>query len=83
MTWEPGKPVLTDEDHRQWAQWRKDRKRQQQRQRRASNPRIDYYPTPAALATVEALWRPIAGHDLSSIISSIIEEWSHRNNASP
>lgn len=85
MTWEPGKPVLTDDDHQQWAQWRKDRKREQQRQRRARYPRIDYYPTPAAHAIVTGLCRPRVGHDLSSIISRIIEQWSesHRNNQMP
>jgi hypothetical protein len=44
MTWQPGQPVMTERDRREWEQWRRDSKREAQRSRRARYPRIDYYP---------------------------------------
>lgn len=81
MTWKPGQPVVSDDDRIAWEGWRRDRKRQQQRERRARNPRIDYYPDAHALATINQLRRPWTGGDLSSVISKIINEWAawHRN----
>ena len=76
MTWQPGRPVVTAQDHADWQAWRKDRKRQQQRERRATNPRIDYYPSDEAHAIIGALMRPQAGHDLSSVINRIVTEWA-------
>lgn len=82
MTWEPGQPVLTEADKAQWQEWRRDRKRQQQRARRASHPRIDYYPSPEALALIESMWRPHAGRDASSVINRLIVECAKRCHGS-
>lgn len=82
MTWQPGRPVLSARDQQDWQQWRKDRKREQQRERRAANPRIDYYPDAQALATIQSLCSASAGGDYSSVINGIVHEWSarcHRN----
>ena len=82
MTWHPGQPVVTEQDHKDWAQWRKDSKREAQRARRARYPRIDYYPDDEADELIRSLTRPVVGHDLSSVINTIVAEWSeqcHRN----
>lgn len=79
MAWKPGMPVVTIDDHAQWQQWRCERKREQQRLRRANNRRIDYYPDKAAAKVIDAQWRPAAGHDISSIINRIIQEWSQQS----
>lgn len=75
MTWQPGTPVLTAQDHLDWEQWRKDRKREGQRQRRASNRRIDYYPDATAAAAIDAHAGNWAGGDFSSVINRIVGEW--------
>jgi hypothetical protein len=76
MTWQPGVPVRTDQDRREWETWRRDRKRQQQRERRARYPRIDYYPDPAATEVIARLWSHRVGCNLSSVINRIIAEWT-------
>ena len=78
MTWEPGQPTPTDADKAAWREWRRNRKRQQQRDRRTSHPRIDYYPSPAALEAIQQHLRPWAGGDLSSTINRMVEEWVSR-----
>ena len=76
MTWRPGTPVVSAEDRADWLAWRKDRKREQQRARRACYPRIDYYPSPEAVAVIDRLRFPAYGGDLSSIINRIVAEWA-------
>ena len=76
MTWQPGLPVVSEQDNRDWAQWRKDRKRHQQRQRRASNRRIDYYPGKLAEQVIDRLTGPRVGGDYSSVIDRIVMEWA-------
>lgn len=83
MSWEPGKPVVTAEDRQLWERWRKDRKREQQRQRRANNPRIDYYPDKQAVAVVYALLGNGPGGDYSSALNRIVSEWSAENQSLP
>lgn len=82
MTWQPGQPVVSEQDRKEWAQWRKDRKREQQRRRRAENPRIDFYPDAGAWGLICTLTGPHFGEDYSSIINRIVDEWAnncHRN----
>jgi hypothetical protein len=76
MTWQPGQPMQSEQDRREWETWRRDRKRQQQRDRRARYPRIDYYPSPEVAAVIDRLWSRCAGCDLSSVINRIIGEWA-------
>ena len=76
MNWQPGLPVVTEQDHIEWNAWRNDRKRQQQRERRALYPRIDYYPDEAAAQVIRALVGGDFGGDLSSVINRIVGEWS-------
>ena len=80
MNWRPGSPVVTAQDRSEWHAWRNDQKRQQQRERRAVNPRIDYYPDAAAAQAIRALVGEGFGGDLSSVINRIVGEWS---DASP
>lgn len=54
MTWQSGQPIVTASDHVDWQAWRKARKLEQQRERRQSLPRIDYYPSKAAMAVIQA-----------------------------
>ena len=76
MSWAPGQPVITAEDHAEWQQWRRDRKRRQQRERRAQNVRIDYYPDAEAQSIIDSMWAPRAGCDLSSVLNRIVAEWA-------
>lgn len=75
MTWAPGLPVMTNTDRAEWQQWRKDRKREQQRERRARYPRVDYYPSPDAQQTIDALRWPGVGGDVSTVLNRIVSEW--------
>lgn len=81
-TWTPGKPVRTAQDHAEWLEWRIDRKRQQQTARRVRLRRFDYHASPDTAAALDALWKPRAGYDYSSIIDGIVRDWlacCHRN----
>ena len=75
MTWQPGKAVVTAQDVTDWQARRKARKLQQQRERRASYPRIDYYPSKKALAILNAHYDEQPG-GYTGIIDRIIEEWA-------
>jgi len=82
MTWQPGMPVRTAQDTAEWQEWRKASKRQAQRARRATYPRIDYYPDPESNALIRSLSGPFVGGDYSSVINRIVVEWAedcHRN----
>lgn len=72
MTWQPGQPVATASDHAEWHAWRKARKLEQQRDRRNIYPRIDYYPSKAALAVIHARTGRFAGGDYSSVIDALV-----------
>lgn len=75
MTWLPGQPVLTADDHAQWDQWRRCRILKGQRDRRARSRRIDYYASPAAAAQIDSMRTNQMGGDASSIINRIVTEW--------
>lgn len=72
MTWQPGQPVQTASDHADWQAWRKARKLEQQRERRRRHGRIDYYPSEAARAAINANLAPRVGGDFSSVIDRLI-----------
>lgn len=74
--WKPGKPVITDSDQAAWQAWKKRRALEAQRARRAMHPRIDYYPSKAALEIIEANTYAYAGGDYSSVINRIVQEWA-------
>jgi hypothetical protein len=82
MTWQPGQPVRTEQDHSDWQAWRRERKLQQQRQRRAQYPRIDYYPSDEAAKIIKGLSWPLSRDDLSTVINRMVTDWAdqcHRN----
>ncbi len=76
MTWQPGQPVVTDNDHAAWQTWRKARALELQRGRRRSLWRIDYYPgrrvARILAAEAERLGSPVNYHE---ILDRIICEW--------
>jgi hypothetical protein len=73
MTWQPGKPVRTEQDAVEWKAWKRERKLATQRQRRAANRRIDYYPSDEAQAVIDSLTNyQCAGGDYSSVINNLI-----------
>jgi hypothetical protein len=72
MTWQPGQPTVTASDNAEWRAWCKTRKLEQQRERRGRYPRIDYYPSPAALAVIASKVSNRAGGDYSSVIDALI-----------
>ena len=76
MTWQPGMPVVTEQDHADWQVWRRERKLEQQRERRSIERRIDYYPSKQAAAIVDRLRTSRAGGDFSSILNQIVSEWA-------
>ena len=78
MSWQPGQPVATKQDHKEWNQWRRESKREAQRRRRARNPRIDYYPSPEADALIRSMAGRFAGRDFSSILNHIVREWAEQ-----
>jgi hypothetical protein len=66
--WQPGQPVVTQQDWQDWQAWRMARKLEQQRQRRASLTRIDYYPNKAALEAIREAER------WNTPVSTLIDE---------
>lgn len=73
MTWQPGKPVRTEQDAVEWKAWKRERKLAAQRQRRTTNRRIDYYPSDEAGAVIDSLTNHrYAGGDYSSVIDRLI-----------
>ena len=78
MSWQPGQPVATEQDNKEWNQWRRESKREAQRRRRSRNPRIDYYPSPEADALIRSMAGRFAGRDFSSIINRIVSEWAEQ-----
>ena len=72
MTWQPGQLVLSPSDHTDWQAWRKARKLESQRERRRLHPRIDYYPSKAAQALIEARAGCFVGGDYSSVIDALM-----------
>ncbi len=72
MTWQPGQPVVTASDDAEWRAWRKAQKIEGQRWRRARYRRIDYYPSKAAQAVIDARTGRLAGGDYSSVIDRLI-----------
>lgn len=73
--WKPGKPVITEDDRAEWQAWKKCSILEAQRGRRAKYPRIDYYPSKAALEIIQAHTCAYAGGDYSSVINRIVQEW--------
>jgi len=74
--WEPGRPVVTEDDRLAWQAWKKRCALEAQRARRAMHPRIDYYPSKAALEIIKANTYAYAGGDYSSVINRIVQEWA-------
>lgn len=83
MTWTPGTPVVTAQDHADWEAWRKERKREGQRQRRARYPRIDYYPDDYADQVIRGLVGTAFGVNFSDVISRIVSEWAEDREEVP
>lgn len=73
--WQPGQPVVTEQDEAEWQEWKKARALKLQRERRATLRRIDYYPSKEAAAVIDSQRRPYAHGDASSIIDRMIAEW--------
>jgi hypothetical protein len=74
--------VVTEQDHREWEQWRRESKREAQRARRARYPRIDYYPDSEADSLIRSMAGPVLGGDFSSVINRIVSEWAGRSQQS-
>jgi hypothetical protein len=74
--WQPGRPVVTAQDHAEWQAWRRARILEQQREWRKQMRRIDYYPSKEAAAVIDRFRHRYAGGDASSILNRIIAEWA-------
>jgi hypothetical protein len=80
--WTPGTPVVSERDHADWQEWRRQRKREQQRARRATNPRIDYYPDATAWMLITTMVGAGSGSDFSGVLNRIVSNYAkhcHRN----
>jgi len=82
MTWLPGQPVVTAEDHAEWQHWRRFRILEGQRDRRAKMRRIDYYASPKSNAVIDSMRSKQVGGDASSILNRIVADWAARNSKS-
>src|SRR5712691_11833979 len=51
--WQPGTPVITEQDRAEWQTWRRARILKLQRERRRGMRRIDYYPSETAAAIID------------------------------
>ena len=77
MTWQPGIPIKSKQDHLAWDAWRRNRILTAQRSRRAKMRRIDYADVSTEAAQIiDRLRGRIAGGDLSSILNRIVVEWA-------
>ena len=65
IPWQPGMPVVTEQDRADWQDWRRERILHPQRERRRSLRRID----------IDGIRINRPGGDASSIIDRIIGEW--------
>src|SRR3954447_25898363 len=74
--WQPGQPVVTEQDHAEWQAWRRARILQGQRWRRSRMRRIDYYPSKEAAAVIDRLRHRYANGDTSSVLNRIVAEWA-------
>jgi len=72
MTWKPGLPAPTASDRAEWQVWRKARKLELQRDRRRMYPRIDYCPSKAAQAAIDARAGCFAGGNYSAVIDALV-----------
>lgn len=77
MTWQPGQPVVTENDHTDWQIWRKERALELQRGRRNRLWRIDYYPDrkAARILATELEWQG-ANTSIHETLDRIIREWA-------
>ena len=81
VTWQPGTPIRTEWDWREWQEWRKESILVAQRKRRAKLRRIDYADvSPQAAAIIDGLRTSGTGGDLSSILNEIVVEWAAFRN---
>jgi hypothetical protein len=81
VTWQPGTPITTEWDWREWQEWRKESVLVAQRKRRAKLRRIDYADvSPQAAAIIDGLRTSGIGGDLSSILNEIVVEWAAFRN---
>jgi hypothetical protein len=76
MRWQPGTPVITEQDDADWQAWRRARALKLQRKRRQSMRRIDYYPSEAAARVIDRLRTRAVGGDASSNLNRILAEWA-------
>ena len=77
--WQHGHPISTPDDHRAWQAWCKSSKLDGQRWRRARLVRIDYMPSPDAVAIMQAKRGNAAfnvGNTNSAILDAIVIEWA-------
>lgn len=80
MTWAPGRQVVTAQDHAEWQAWKRRRNLEAQQARRKKFPRIDYYPSPAALEIIEARLQVGDGQTYVSVIDALIESTANFRN---
>ncbi len=76
MTWKPGYPVISEEDHRAWAQWRAQAKRDSQRARRRRLRRIDWETSPEMREFLAGLQRRHGYVPIGHLLDSIIRSWA-------
>lgn len=76
MTWQPGRRVITEEDHQLWAEWRLQAKREGQRARRRRLRRIDYECSTEMREFLTSLQRRHGWVPISALLDSIVRAWA-------
>ncbi len=76
MTWQPGQPVVSDEDHREWAEWRIYAKRQSQRARRRLLRRIDWETSPEMREFLARLQLRHGCIPIGHLLEGIVRSWA-------
>lgn len=76
MTWQPGRPVVTQTDLRKWEAWKRQTARERQRARRRMLRRVDYETSEATKRFLEHLQRLHGPVGLSTLLDAIVARWA-------
>lgn len=76
MTWQPGRRVITEEDHRLWTAWRLQAKREGQRARRRKLRRIDYETSLQMGEFLSSLQRRHGWVPIGQLLDAIVRSWA-------
>jgi hypothetical protein len=80
LTWQPGSPIISEQDHLEWDPWRRERILTARRHRRSRLGRIDYADVSSEAGAIIDELRSHARGDFSSILNRVVVEWAAFRN---